>query len=437
MADNVILRLTQANISETAGIQRIAGLIPAIKLAPLIDRETMLAHPKQVKAGALTDAIKDSARTNGEAFPCLTQGLLIGASEYELLDRGRYRLAFNDPAHEGVLDGGHNLLAFGLLMLDDAGIQYPKNMTWAQFKDVWESRRRNIESWRRDVANGTETSPLTGLLVPVELLLPASPDDAQDFTFTLESIAQARAANANTPPRKDNTEWVGKLHRIFEEEDPDTCQRVKWDAKSRGTVSVDRLIALCWTLFRKLPLLDDSRPAMSAPEPATLFRNPRTATTAYIRLMERVRHDAAASAQADLALHHATAWLPELSDCLYSRFAAEYPKADDAGFRKHVRVAEEAKPTPYGIYDSHATVPDGYLAPLVNALGTLIDPETMAWRVEPTRFLKEHLRDVLSEYSLVLEAFNYDPVKVATTPLSYRTAERAFEDALREERRQA
>lgn len=54
------------------------------------------------------------------AFSFKTKGILLVSSRYENLDRDRVRIHFDSRNIEGILDGGHNTLVIGLLILKRA-----------------------------------------------------------------------------------------------------------------------------------------------------------------------------------------------------------------------------------------------------------------------------------------------------------------------------
>src|SRR3546814_8421165 len=75
------------------------------------------ANPRAAKIGSVTNAIVESLEETPELFPFKSKGILIGTSSYEALQRNRFELTFDNPESEGILDGGHNMLAIGVHML--------------------------------------------------------------------------------------------------------------------------------------------------------------------------------------------------------------------------------------------------------------------------------------------------------------------------------
>src|SRR3546814_6590278 len=86
-------------------------------MLPLFDAVALEANPRSAKAGLVTEAISESIAETPDTFPFKTKGVLAGASDYDGLDRKRYELRFENPHVEGILDGGHNMLAIGTHIL--------------------------------------------------------------------------------------------------------------------------------------------------------------------------------------------------------------------------------------------------------------------------------------------------------------------------------
>ena len=94
-------------------VSRIVGFVSARSLIPLFDIADLAANPRVAKVGDVTDSIRESIVASPTIFPFLTKGVLIGTTSYESLERNRYRLNFENPDYEGIMDGGHNMLDRG------------------------------------------------------------------------------------------------------------------------------------------------------------------------------------------------------------------------------------------------------------------------------------------------------------------------------------
>ena len=149
---SIIIKFDFASEQTVGEITKIVGLMRAKYLIPVIDALNLEANPRSSRTGSVTDAIQESIRTDPDTFSFKTKGILLASSQYERLERNRYRILASDPAIEGILDGGHNTLAIGLFILESA-LQYHGYIlkrgtkTWDQFKALWIQNRSFIEKY--------------------------------------------------------------------------------------------------------------------------------------------------------------------------------------------------------------------------------------------------------------------------------------------------
>ncbi len=76
-----------------------------------MDAATLEANPRTAKVGQITSDIRESIETTPDLFPFKTKGILVASANCKELERRRYHMTFENPAIEGILDGGHNTLA--------------------------------------------------------------------------------------------------------------------------------------------------------------------------------------------------------------------------------------------------------------------------------------------------------------------------------------
>ena len=107
--DKIVVRFDQVTEQTEGPVKRVIGFVRAKNMLQLFDAADLEANPREAKAGAVTADIIESIRDTPETFPFKTQGVLVGASRYEALQRNRYELSFENPKIEGILDGGHNM----------------------------------------------------------------------------------------------------------------------------------------------------------------------------------------------------------------------------------------------------------------------------------------------------------------------------------------
>lgn len=468
MKDAIIIRFTDyttqpARINEDrdAGIRRIIGFVEARHLLPIFDELDLDANPRSSKVGNVTTEILDTLATSPELFPYKSKGILLGSARYTELDRGRFRLSFDDRATEGILDGGHNMLAIGLHILKShmAESDMKRIKYWDDMKVAWEEHRDEIEK---------EKDELT-FLVPIEILVPMSldEDDVDTFLMPLLDICAARNNNAQlTLEAKSNKR--GFYDEIKECVLPGFAKRVEWrpntweDDTEKRPIKIRDLVAQAW-----LPLncLNEAGalPINISVTPQNIYRNKGECSAKFDELM---RHPEVTRLEGTRhTLHHegvSSAYsvlgdLPRLFDDIYAQFPEAYnshnlrfgsnpivkiydPKRrrELKEQRKDVRGYTNSPPkTRFLRNEVKHSYPEGWIAPLFYGLKGLmvVKGGKVVWAVDdPRAFVKEHLPSIAGSYKLVLEMSNWDPQKIAKNPSSHEFAVREFQSALAQER---
>ena len=225
----IIIKYEHVAEQTHGSVKRLVGFVQAKSLMTLFDAVDLDANPRSAKWGPVTEAIVESIRRDADIFPFKTKGVLIGSSEYEALQRQRYEVRFADPTTEGILDGGHNMLAIGTHILttalnDEKATKKVKN--WETFKDAWRANRDAIEAVRDEL----------NFLVPLEVLVPADLDDdavVSDFRSELLEICAARNNNAElTLETKANQK--GFYDAIKAALPPSVRDRIEWKSNMAG-----------------------------------------------------------------------------------------------------------------------------------------------------------------------------------------------------------
>ena len=156
-------------------VRRIVGFVKAKTMLQLFYAADLEVTPRSAKAGPVTLDIIESITQTPETFPIKTKGVLVSASNYESLQRNRYELRFENTKIEGILDGGHNMLAMGTYVLakalgDDRLIRKIKR--WPDLKSAWIDNRDAIETFRKSSAEESDgTKAVLDFLVPIEILV--------------------------------------------------------------------------------------------------------------------------------------------------------------------------------------------------------------------------------------------------------------------------
>ncbi|WEV73688.1 hypothetical protein OZX74_07230 [Bifidobacterium sp. ESL0798] len=470
--EGIVLRFEQS-VHQTIGeTSKFTGMVRAKYLIPVIDKLDLQANPRSSKEGRVTNAIQESIEDDVSLFPFKTKGILLAASDYEQLDRGRIRVFFDNANIEGILDGGHNTLAIGLLILERAvefaGKKLPRGQkTWSEFKILWTEHRDDIQKYQEAVRkneDGSSANPEVigdlSFYVPVELLVPADPDNdicVDDFRHNLLEICEARNNNVElTASAKAHQKgYFADLAKLLKEENPTVNSHVEWKTNDGGDVKVADIIALTWIVLRKLPQFQDSDDCppfkdaegkvVEAPHPQQLYSGKGSCLSAFNRFMSSSDvtggtndytselHNPVVYSAFQLAVQ-----IPELYDYIYAQFPDLYNRANGS-YGNIIAVkglnptsATTKKYTPFSKQPVQTANPLGFIVPLVYGLTALVkvEPNKVVWRHEPKSFLKENLPKIVSQYKEVFDPCGYDPQKVGKSAMSYSTAENAYKMAL-------
>lgn len=455
-----------SNVQDSNGdtpIVRLVGFVPAKYLLPLFDNAGLAANPRSSRRNSVVDDILTTLEATPELFCFKSKGVLIGTADYEQLQRNRFRLCFNDPDVEGILDGGHNMLAIGLHMLQPVMEErdWKRIKSWDDMKEAWDKYRDLIDDSKEEYE----------FEVPVELLVPSKSngDDLDAFLMPLLEVCEARNNNAQLPiEAKSNKQ--GFYDAIKQMVPPEFAARVEWkpnsweDESEKRPIKVRDLIALAWI---PLNLLNEEKllPIDISVSPQNTYRNKGECSKRFEDLMSH--DDVTVKMQgAQRKLEHSSvrsafkilADLPTLYDEIYATFPKAYNEGNrrfaanpivkiyDPEKRKAGRasgkdvsgyVTTEPK-TPFfrkGVKNSY---PEGLIVPLIYGLKGIMKIENgnVVWAVsDPRDFVRKNLSRIADSYQLVMNMARWDPQKISKDPNSYEFAVREFRNAMLEQDR--
>ena len=244
---SITLPLSQGGERITESVLQITGHCPIRNIVKLIEIEDLDANPRSAKKSDITEDILDTLENDPGMYPVLSQGITIASSDYEVLDRDfRFRVRFHNRDIEGVINGGHNLLALMKFVLgkvidsseDIRKLRSAKN--WLEAKKLFRKYHAEVNTFVEDPAN------LHDLVVPVELLVPKDDGDwaVSEFRSKLPEIQDARNTNSQlTQSTKMNQEGLYDLLRTLV--DPD-YRDVEWKDNTGGTVKAPDIVQLAW-----------------------------------------------------------------------------------------------------------------------------------------------------------------------------------------------
>lgn len=441
--NELIIRFETVDRQTEGPVTRLVGFVRARNLLPLLDAADLEANPRTAKSGPITADIIESIERTPELFPFKTKGILVASANCRELERRRYHMTFDNPAIEGILDGGHNTLAIGTHILavacgDPKAVR--KLKTWAYFKAAWLADRDKVEALKKSAGSG-EGGPLD-FLVPIEVLIPSDADDPISLDAFTSSLFEIGAARNNNKQLADEAKANKKgLYDFLRTTLPDAvAKRVEWKPNDGGEVKVRDLVALSWIPLSSAQLPDGVAP----PRAADIYSGKGKTSAAFDALME---HDAVSTKTADGTheLHNVAIGsalkvagnMPELFDRIYAEFPLAYNRNGGSfGLLRAVASAKDlrTKPTtPFGKHPVGYRYPDGFVVPLAYGLRALLEVDVaghLAWKTDPFDFIDKHLDEIVRKYKVLIQAFGGDAQKIGKNEGSYTLAFDAFETEL-------
>jgi hypothetical protein len=406
-------------------------------------------NPRSAKAGPVTDAIIESIVETPEIFPFKTKGVLVGSSDYDGLDRRRFELRFQNPRIEGILDGGHNMLAIGthILVLATGEPKIAgKLKRWEDFKEAWVEHRAAVDALRKgSQEDDGDAGGALDFLVPLEILVPSNVEDAnvvREFNGSLLEICAARNNNVELrlETKANQKGYYEQLRKALPE---DIGSRIEWKTNDGGEVKVRDLIALAWIPLSALELPDDLRHVRVPPK--SIYSNKGDCVKMFDELMSHESVSKPTGGEYTHELHNTAvasalilaAQIPALYDKIYRDFPNAYNDGEGRfGRLTVVKMAKDMRSKPVTHFTSQPveySYPDGLIMPLVCGLKSLIKRDAKGrayWSEDPEAFLDDCLVPIVKKYRVIMDAFRADPQKIGKNEGSYELVRDAFETEL-------
>ena len=446
---SVIIKFDECCTSSRYGICRTTGTVTAESIARLIDIADLQANPREAKTGSVTEAILETLESSPELFPFKSKGVLVASAACRELERSRFELTFGDDDIEGILDGGHNMLAIAVHIISKAlGEQDARRALkgarrWDDVISVWKKHRDSIESIRKELS----------FLVPVEIIYPQGTAEGRDvYESAVLEIAQARNNNAQlTEETKANK--AGFYDAIKGYIDPDLENEIEWKSNDGGRIKVRDLVALAWIPLSAIGDIEGI-PELSGFSPTSIYRSKGQCVTSFNALMKNDL--VSAKAKGDIReLEHPVIRsalqmmrdIPALYDHVYERFPEAYNNVSPGfGRISSVRIFEPGRAsskdskylsnparTKFYRHEVKFDFPDGFIMPIVWGLRELIHLENgaLSWRTDPKKFIDKNLSRFLEVYHGFIQMAAYDPQKVGKSASSYQLACNDFRGRLK------
>lgn len=424
---NVVLKIQDASHQH----HRLNKLLGSVALSSLVDLLTIVdldANPRLSKVGRVTNDIEESLDKQPEIFHFMSKGILVASSNVEELERNRFRLTFDDPELEGILDGGHNSLAAGRFTIKtvvsaidgpEAGDKAVKGIkTWEDLSSAWAKYLPLIREHKDKIPD---------VLMPIEVIYPT--EDAAGFAYFQEKVLTINAARNNNAELTLETRAnkLGYYGEIKDNLDPVLVDEVEWKTNDGGRVKVRDLVALGLIPLSKIGRTTTDQVKRN---PTVIFSSKGQCVKLYDELMGEdgvtVEIKGNIVEIVDPLVKSALAMMkdiPRLFDLIYETMPEAYNKAGGR-FGKIDEVLKGKSKTKFYRRSCEYNYGDGFIYPLVYGLTALmkVEEESVQWVTDPDKFLKQHLPGVMKSFYAMITGQQFDPAKVGKSGGAYNLA---------------
>lgn len=427
----ITLKIQDAS-RQTSKLNKLLGTVSLNSMVDLLSSAELEANPRLSKVSRVTDDIEESLAKEPDIFHFMSKGILVASSGVEELERSRFRLDFDDPDLEGILDGGHNSLAAGRFILrkaltarhgeEKADAMVKPLKTWEKFKKVW---TENLELIKE------EKDAIPEIRMPIEVIYPA--DDAEGFAYFQEKVLAINAARNNNAEltAEARANKLGYYDEIKAALDETLVDQVEWKTNDGGRIKVRDLVALALVPLSRLEYKETEQVKRS---PTVIFSSKGQCVDLYDKLMseEGVARETKGNIVEviDPKVKSALAMMkdmPLLFDLIYKLLPDGYNKAGGKfGKIDGVRMATDGKVLRSHYYRDPVgyTYGDGYMYPLVYGLTSLmkVTDDSVQWITDPEVFIKQHMPAIMKSFYAMIAGVQFDPAKVGKSGGAYNLA---------------
>lgn len=433
----VILKVEYVSDSHIGMLRRITGFVKMRNLIGLVTDEDLEANPRHSKRTSITKDILDTLSANPGMMPFYSKGLLVGASEVLERDRHRFQLEFADRQREGVLDGGHNLLAIGITLLYEAGVpekEINKVKVWSDLKECWNRHLARIEALKSEPSN-----PTLDALIPIEIISPS--EDAGEagspsaFNELIVGICANRNQNAQLAAEAVANQ-SGTFDVLKRALPANISNEVAWRTNDKGHLDPRTIVALSWVTLATVPTL--SKYGIQPLGGTTAYSSKAEALNRFSSLMgadgaTRRTAEGTSLEVVDPYLESAFKMVNQVLQCydlIFKGFRAAY-NANNGSFGRISAVEKISKRKNRTLFSQEEVLydvpPTGFMMPVVFSLQALVKVDdanrTLKWLVDPVEFYGDpnNLKELIGALKPIIEMADWDPQRVGKGGASYNS----------------
>ncbi len=409
-------------------INKVLATINAKNIAKLLDVVGLTANPRKSKKNKITAAICDTLRTSPHDMRFKSKGLLISTLNCTQRERERFTLSFDDPNYEGVLDGGHNMLAVGLFILDEffgdkPDPEFKKINNWDTFVEVWLKHKNELE----------KVLEFFEFEIPIEIIYP-SEDHSEQFRDAIFEISDARNNNfaLTAGTKADHKGYYKILKMAF---DDVIKEEIEWKDGEGQRIKREDVVTMSLIPLLALQEAKALKEGVPTINPITFYSGKGKCVdtfSSFLEIYSDENNDNKISDKLFLSAISLLRDLPKLYDLIYDLFPRAYnDNSSGFGRMKCVKIYDGvttgesylSKPplTKYYKQECSAKYPDGFIIPIFAGLAALMEVKgnEVKWKVDPEKFIQDNLSEGITMLVNTIKDNDYNPNMVGKSKGAY------------------
>jgi hypothetical protein len=435
MANKIIIKLEHPydvlESREGTKIEKVSSSVSPFTLVKLLKVAENKINPRTAKSGPITKAIFETLDKSPELFWYKSKGILLASTGLRKLDRNRIELTFDQPEYEGIMDGGHNVLAianFITTILMDHSLK-----TWDECKRFWEqSYDQIIKAYEDKVKEEPERFAFS---IPIEIIAPSQEDGAlEDFYNAIAEICAARNNNVQLKETaKGNQEGYydylkKKLH----------AYSIIWKTNENGNIKAEDVITMADIplIFLQNNNLIESDMKLN---PVNLYSGKGQCIKFFGHIVGRKEYSTVKNGKSVLTNELIMSALDMTEDIMkfFDRITLNFPKLYNDACRGRFGGISAVKTDKEMEVLFHTkrkkcdmSYPHSFFYPLIAGIVSLIkyneDTNRLEWIVNPASEDLDLNEIDLDRYTEMMKLLNYNPNVIGKTALMYDLARDAY-----------
>lgn len=414
-------------------INKVIGTLNPSNIAKLLDTIELTANPRKSKINKITNAIQETLELSPESMVFKSKGLLLSTGECEPLERGRFKMRVEDKVTDGLLDGGHNMLAIGMFFLKKyfeindttEPVEYRKVKRWDDFLEIWSSCRSDIDN----IVDQLD------FLIPIEIIYPV-PGKEDVFGDKVFEISDARNNNhsLSSGTKADHKGYYDILKASL---DPKLNDKIEWkDNDTEKSIKRNDIVSLALIPLIALQRHNRLDKDIGKINPSTIYNSKEKCVEAYSLIIEKYTNE---NGELELPKVVENAFklmvdIPIFFDLVYKNFPECYNSQGSFGRISSVSQKKDKEDKVIkGYYKTNFydlkldyKYPPAFMIPIIVSFNELIkiDGDNVSWKIANMEgFIENNLKKHCGMLISTIKDNHYDSQSVGKSSAAYKGME--------------